>query len=162
MAAGQTLYSAGAMGAITPATAGATLDTRAERPVLDFADAVTDDQAWFQGVLPAHYSGGDLEIAIHWMATTATSAVCVWLASFERLAAEDNDLDTPNFEAEVTVNGTAVSPSGAIIETVITLTALDSAVAGDSFRVLIERTGTAGADLMSGDAELLDISIKEA
>lgn len=161
MAAGQTIFSAGALGAITPSTVFATLDTRNQRPVLDFDDGA-DEQAYFQGVLPAHYSGGDLDIALHWMATTATSAVCLWAAQFERLEVGGFDLDGTDFQGLVFVTGTAVSPSGELIETVITLTALDSAVAGDSFRVLIERTGTSGSDLMAGDAELLDISIKEA
>ena len=161
MAAGQTLFSAGALGAVTPSTGFATLDTRNERPVLDFDDLAIE-AAHFSGVLPAHYSGGDLEVTLHWMSEDATSAVTRWRSQFERLEPGGFDLDGSDFQAAVSVNGTAVDPAGEIIATVITLTALDSAVAGDSFRLLIDREATHGDDLMANDAELLTVSIKEA
>lgn len=168
MAAGQTLYSAGAMAAISPTSAGATLDTRNQRPVLDFIEAA-DSGVFFQGVLPAHYNGGDLAIAIHWSAETAEAAdsdECKWTASFERLTLDSSDTAADDFQAEVSVEETLAVGPGIITETVITLLDasghMDGAIAGDSFRLFIQREGIHANDTMDDDAELLDIRITEA
>ncbi len=161
MAAGQTIFTAGAMAGVTQATGGASLDTRTERPVLDFTVSV-DDNVFFSGVLPAHYSGGDLDVAIHWMAASATTLVCRWGAQFERLEAGGPDLDGLDFQVFVFADTTTAGTAGVLTETTITMTALDSAVAGDSFRIRIQRNGIHANDTMANDAELLDISVTEA
>src|SRR5262245_43585802 len=138
MAANETLAIWEAVGGIPPAAAAATLDTRNGHVVLDF-DADANESMHFESVLPKHYAGGNLACRLHWMATSATSGNVRWSAAFERLEANGPDLDTTDFQTAVEANGAANGTSGKLTVTTLTLAVLDSAVAGDTFRIAIGR-----------------------
>jgi hypothetical protein len=130
---------------------------------MDF-DAAADEAALVPGVMPRHYAGGGVTIALHWMATTATTGNVVWEAAFERHAAGTDDLDADSFAAAVAASAATTSgTSGVLTVTSIALTnsQIDGLLAGESFRLRIRRLGTNAGDTMSGDAELLRVEVRE-
>jgi hypothetical protein len=142
-----------------PATAFATLDTRNSIAVLDF-DPTTDESAHFVSILPeaADLASG-LKIRLLWTATSATSGDCVWDASLERL---NTDIDADSFSTIASVTTTTNGTSGIPNTSEITLTTIDSVVAGDGFRLKITRDANNGSDTMTGDAELIAVEVRSA
>ncbi len=129
--------------------------------VADF-DADANETMYFSSVLPAYYAGGNITCKLHWMATSATSGNVRWRAEFERLEAGGPDLDAGDFQTAAEATGAASATSGKLTVTSITLSALDSAAAGDAFRVAITRVADDGTnDTMTGDAELLAVELVE-
>jgi len=162
MAANETMAIWESIGSTPPASAAATFDLRNERIVLDF-DADANETSYFSSVLPKHYAGGNLACRLHWMATTATSGNVRWRAAFERLEAGAPDLDSSGFQTAAEANGAASATSGQLTVTILTLTALDGAVAGDAFRIAVTRVANDGTnDTMAGDAELVAVELVEA
>lgn len=161
MATNETMAVWEAIGGTPPSAAAATLDLRNGHVVLDF-DADANETTYFTAVLPKHYAGGNLACKLHWMATSATSGNVRWSAAFERLEANGPDLDAAGFQTAVEANDAANATSGKLTVTTLTLTALDGAVAGDSFRIAVTRIATDGTnDTMTGDAELLAVELVE-
>lgn len=142
-----------------PATAFATLDTRNSIAILDFDDS-TDENAIFLSVIPeAAILGSGLKIRLIWTATTATSGACVWDAALERM---NTDIDSDSFDTAASVTTTTNGTSGVPNYSEITLTTIDSVVAGDGFRLKITRDANNGSDTMTGDAELIAVEIRSA
>ena len=140
-----------------------TLDTRNGHPVLD-ADASTDEEAVFSGIMPQHYAGTTgVTVYIHYSMSTATSNNVVWQAAFERIGDGQQDVDSDGFEAfngtgQVAVPGT----SGHVDIASIAFTDgadMDSVEAGDLFRIKVTRD--ASSDDAAGDAELHAVEIRE-
>ena len=141
-----------------PATAFATLDTRNSVAILDFDDT-TDESAIFLGVIPEAASlGSGLKIRLIWTAATATSGDCVWDASLEKMT---TDIDTDSFDTAASVTTTTNGTSGVPNYSEITLTTIDSVVAGDGFRLKINRDADNGSDTMTGDAELIAVEVQQ-
>jgi hypothetical protein len=161
MAAGETLASWVALAGIAPTTNPATLDLRNNRVVLDF-DAATGETTYFAGVLPSNYAGGDLSVSIHWMASAATTGSVRWNVQFERTEADGPDLDSDDYQATASVTSAANATSGVVAVTTVAITSLDSAVAGDAFRIAVGRDATHADDDMAGDAEVLIVEVREA
>ena len=144
-----------------PAANYATIDTRNSIMVLDF-DAATDESAVFVGIIPEAASlGSGLKIRINWMATSATSGTCRWGVQIERM---NTDEDSDSFDTAATAGSTTNATSGIITTTEITITTIDSVVAGDPFRIKVFRDadGTSGTDDMTGDAELVSVEVRSA
>ena len=142
-----------------PATAFATLDTRNSIAILDFDDA-TDENAIFLSVIPeAAILGSGLKIRLIWTATTATSGDCVWDAALERM---NTDIDSDSFDTAASVTTTTNGTSGVPNYSEITLTTIDSVVAGDGFRLKITRDANNASDTMTGDAELIAVEVRSA
>jgi hypothetical protein len=141
------------------ATAFATLDTRNSIAVLDFDDA-TDESAVFVSIIPeaADVSSG-LIVSLRWMATTATSGDVRWSVAWEK---SNTDLDSDSFDTATAATAAANGTSGIVTVTNITCTNIDSLAAGDLFRLRVQRVGGDGADTMTGDAEILAVSIESA
>lgn len=147
-----------------PATNYATLDTRNQRPCLDF-DATTNESAVFSGVMPAHYGGGGVTVHLWWGASSDTTAAhhCYWDASFEEVIAGGLDVDGDSFAAAQSVDTDHCNAtSGILTVTEIPFTdgaQMDSVGAGDGFRLMITRD--AANDDMTGDGELYWVEINE-
>lgn len=144
-----------------PAANYATIDTRNSIMVLDF-DAATDESAVFVGIIPESASlGSGLKIRINWMATSATSGTCRWGVQIERM---NTDEDSDSFDTAATAGSTTNGTSGIITTTEITITTIDSVVAGNPFRIKVYRDadGTSGTDDMTGDAELVSVEVRSA
>lgn len=142
-----------------PAANFATLDTRNSIAILDFDDT-TDESAIFLGIIPEAASlGSGLKIRLIWTAATATSGDCVWDASLEKMT---TDIDTDSFDTAASVTTTTNGTSGVPNYSEITLTTIDSVVAGDGFRLKITRDANNGSDTMTGDAELIAVEVRSA
>ncbi len=144
-----------------PASNFATLDTRNSVAVLEF-DAGTDESALWVGIMPEAASlGSGLIVTIHWVADTATSGTCRWGVQFEAMT---SDLDSDSFDTAGTAGGTASGTSGVKTSTSITITTIDSIVAGDPYRLKVYRDadGTSGTDDMTGDAQLFAVEVRSA
>jgi hypothetical protein len=169
MASGDTLVVFTARDGIPTATAGASHavlaggSTPAEGvPVLDF-DSGTDENVDFLGVLPRHYGGGGLTLALHW-ASGVTSGACVWDAAIRRIADDAEDFDTSHTYDFNSVTATTASAAGEFDYATITFTNgadMDSLAVGESFILRIRRDADNGNDNMTGDARLAAIEIRE-
>lgn len=165
MASGNTLISFGALDNEPPTSNYATIDTRNSQPCLDF-DAGTDETAVFSGVLPRHYAGGGITVALLWAASSATSGTVRWDVSIERQADEAQDLDSDGFASAQSAGGTAPATSGMLQYTDIAFTdgaQMDSLAAGERFRIKVTRDadGSGGTDDATGDAELFAVEVRE-
>ena len=140
-----------------PASNFATLDTRQDIAVLEF-DAGTEESTIFVGIMPEAASlGSGLKVRIHWMADTATSGDVRWGVQFQRLS---DDVDTATFDGVQEGNSTANAASGALSVLELTITTIDSIVAGDAYRLKVYREAADGADTMTGDAQLIAIEVR--
>lgn len=163
MASGNSLIGFSPLGAELPSANYPQFDVRNNHVVLDF-DAAADETCYFSGVLPRHYAGGGITVALVWAATSATSGTCRWEAAIERVIGQD--IDSDSFAAAKSAGGTANATSGVPTATTIAFTdgaEMDALAIGEAFRLLIRRDadGTTGTDDMTGDAELLGVEIRE-
>jgi len=164
MAIGDTLTAWDATASRPPATDYPSLDVRNGHVVLDF-DSATDEATDFEGLLPAHYGGGGLQVVITWSVTPGDDQSTVtWEAAFERHSRDGSfNLDTDDFGTAVSTATAAHSDDSVPQQTSLTLTAGQAAdpAAGDSFRLRITRTNAAG-DNIAADAELMRVELREA
>lgn len=165
MASGDSLNYFTPLAAISPASSMATMDSRNGYPVLDFDDA-SDESVIFQGVMPLHYGGGGVTVTIGWMATSATTGTISLDAAFMSVTDDADDLDSKSFAAANNANPTTASATGEVDYATIAFTDgadMDSVAAGELFYLKITRdgNGTTSTDNLSGDMELVFVSIKE-
>lgn len=160
VAGARSRFSAG--DAALPGLGAAQSTARNDHRVLAFDDSSVES-AIFEGVIPQGYSGEDLEILIHWVAATATADDVVWGGEWERDNAAGHDIDANSFAAQRTQTATAPGTAGQVKVTTITFTQAqaDGVVAGDAFRLRLQRVATDGGDDMAGDAQVLRLSIRE-
>jgi hypothetical protein len=160
MASGDYMLEWGPLANEPPATLYATSTVRNNHPTLEF-DAAASWGAMFSGVLPASYGGGGLTVDLIWMAASATTGNVVWGAAIERL---NTDQDADSFATQLTATGAANGTSGITTKTSIAFTsgaAMDSLVAGEEFRLQIQRIGANGSDTMAGNAQLTKVALRE-
>lgn len=165
MASGDSLCYFTPLSAIPPASAFATLDTRNGYVVLDFDDS-TDESIIFQGFMPLHYGGGGITVTVGWMATSATTGTISLDVAFMSVTDDADDLDTKAFASANNANPTTASATGEVDYATITFTDgadMDSVTAGEMFYMKVTRdaNGTTSTDNLSGDMELVFVSIKE-
>lgn len=164
MASGQLMGVFTPLNNVPPTANYATFDTRNSHPTLDFDDS-TDESAVFDGQLPPNYGGGGLTVVLYWAATSATTNVCRWQVSIERMdAALDTDADS--FAGTQTAGTTTSGTSGVLVTTSIPFTSgaqMDSLVVGEPYRLKVSRDadGTSGTDSLVGDAELMRVVVLE-
>jgi hypothetical protein len=148
-----------------PASSYATLDTRNGYVVLDFDDA-SDEAAIFRGIMPLHYAGGGVTVTVGWMATSATTGTISLDVAFMSITDDADDLDSKSFASYNNANPTTASATGEVDYVDITFTDgadMDSVAAGEAFFIKVQRDGdgTTSTDNLSGDMELVFVSIKE-
>lgn len=143
-----------------PITNFATLDTRNSVAVLDF-DAATVESSVFVGIIPfgTNLSEG-LKIRLMWTSTSADSGSVRWGVQLENL---NTDLDSDSFDTSAEVTSTANGTSGVVTTAEITITTIDSLVAGNLYRLKVYRKADdATNDTMTGDAELIAVEVRSA
>jgi len=167
MASGDTLAVFTPLSVSFPASNFATPDLRNNHPTLDF-DGSTDEEAYFEGVMPSNYGGGSVVVDIYVGFSSATSGSVRFQTDFERVASGGTDLDADSFTGSMqSAGGTANGTSGILSKVSITHTAgaqMDSVAAGEPFRLLVHRDadGTSGTDDITTDAEVYRVVIREA
>ena len=167
MASGDTLAVFTPLAATFPASNYATPDLRNNHPVLDF-DGSTDEEVYFEGVMPSHYGGGSVVFDLYVALSSATSGTSRWQTDVERINSGGPDLDSDSFVGSFqSAGGSASGTSG--IPTVISVThtagaQLDSLAAGEPFRLKVRRDadGTSGTDDITTDGELVRVVMREA
>lgn len=168
MASGDTLCTFFPQDAEFPTSNYPTFDTRAMAEgiivVLDFDDT-NPETCYFSGFMPLNYGGGGVTVTTMWMASSATTGTISWDLSFMSITDDVDDLDTKSYAAANNANPTTASASGEVdyIATTFTSGAADSIAAGEFFRLRASRDalGTTSTDNMTGDMELVCITIKE-
>lgn len=119
-------------------------------------DSATQEFLWFNFRMPADYSSGGV-VKIHWY-TGATSGNVVLAARLG--AVTPADADTPIEHAQAAASTTTTAANGTeanrLIETSITLSNLDSVVAGDDVELCVYRDASNGSDTINSN----DIFIK--
>lgn len=170
MASGTVFVQLTALSRVGPSSSFATLDTRAggSTPaevfsVLDFDDT-TIEYADFLVNLRG-YDGGGLTLVLEWMATSATSGDVVWGAAIRRLGEDAEDVDTSHsYDFNDATATTTASASGETKYTTITFSDgadMDSLSEGETGLLRIRRNASSGSDTLSGDAELLRVTLRE-
>lgn len=140
-----------------PASAYATRDTRNSIALLDF-DNTTDESVCFVGVIPeAAVTSSGIYVIIRWAASSATSGNTRWGAAFENM---NTDIDSDSFDTAVEANSAANGTSGVPSVLTLTITTIDSLVAGDTFRLKVYRAASNGGDTMVGDAEIISVEVR--
>lgn len=140
----------------------ATLDTRNEHPVLDFA---LTEIAIFSFVIPRNYGGSGITIYLHYAMSSAVANDIRLDTTFERIGDQQQDIDSDGFDA-TGVNGTDTTVPGTsgLVDIVSNVHSdgarLDSLAVGEGGRLKITRTAVAGTDA-AGDLELLFVELKE-
>jgi len=171
MASGDTLVSWRALDAELPiddfATFGTLLAVQvgANDPVFPFLlyDDAVNRYAYFGATMPAHYSGGGVNVQVVWM-SPATSGNVVWIVSFKRMEDGVQRLDNLFFGNET--NGAFATDAVAHVIDYSTLAVSDGAdlnliEAGEYFWMEMFRDGDSGSDTMTNEARLLSIIISE-
>ena len=116
--------------------------------------------------MPPHYAGGGVTVTVGWMATTATTGTISLDVAFKSVTDDADDLDTKAFAAANNANPTTANVSGEVDYVTVTFTDgadMDSVAAEEYFRLNVTRDadGTTSTDNMTGDMELVFVSIKE-
>lgn len=142
-----------------PASNFATLDTRNSIAVLDFDDTTQESVFWVSIMVEAADLTSGLQVRIKWAATSATTGNVTWGAQFELMT---GDLDADSYDTAVVGTTACNGTNGVPSETVLTVTTIDSIVAGAMYRVRVYRDAAAGTDTMAGDAELVAVEIRSA
>ena len=164
MASGDTLLTFHPHNNEPPASNYATIDLRNSHPVLDFIHSGTSENAVFSAVMPRNYSASTgLTCYIHYSMTSAVTGTVDWDMSFERIGDQQQDVDSDDFAAVQSVDGTDVPGVSGLVDIVnIAFTdgaQMDSVAVGELFRIKVTRDGI--NDDASGDAELHAVEIKE-
>lgn len=145
-----------------PASNYATLDTRNNRPVLDFDDTTEEESVWTLA-LPEAYEGGGITVDIWCALTSATSGTVGWKVAIERIDASSLDIDSDSFASANTVTAVTVpGTSGQVLKMSVDISDganMDSVAAGELFRIKVSRD--VASDTATGDAELLRVQISE-
>lgn len=146
-----------------PASNYATLDTRNNRPVLDFDASTPNESAVFSAVMPRNYGGGGITVYLHYAMSTAIADDVDWDVAFERIGDQQQDIDSDGFAAVQSVDNTTVPGTSGLVDIVsIAFTdgaQMDSIEVGEGFRLKVTRDAV--SDTASGDAELLFVEMKE-
>lgn len=146
-----------------PSSNPATLDTRNQRPVLDF-DASTNEDAVFSAIMPQNYAGTTgVTVFLHYAMSSAEADTVDWDVSFERVGDQQLDIDGDSFAAVNSVDNTTVPGTSGLVDIVsVAFTDgadMDSVAAGEGFRMKVTRD--AANDDAAGDAELVWVEIRE-
>jgi len=124
---------------------------------LDF-DATANESAIFVSYIPQGISlTSGIRADLRWMATTATSGNAIWGVQFERTS---GSATSDSFDTRTFATASTAASSGNVNVTTFTTTAIDGLAAGDLFRLRVFRSGSATADNMTGDAELIAVELE--
>jgi len=131
-------------------------------PIESYAfDATTQEQIAFKGRLIG-YTSGTITVDVDWYADTATTNGIVLGAQLACVTPGDaSNLETKAL-ATATVSGTSNASGtahGLVRATISITTNLDSAAADDLFILKLYRDVAAGGDTMTGDAQLVQITL---
>lgn len=132
-------------------------------PVWNF-DASTDEYLDFYCQLDPSYAGRGLTVRLAWAAASATSGNCIWRAAIRAFVDDTDDIDVSHTYDYNSITVAAASASGEIVYDDVTFTSgsdMDSLAAGEFFILRVTRDADNASDTMTGDAQLVAVSIRE-
>ena len=159
-----TLLQYDAMSFILPNSNSPSLDIVQNRPFLAFDGTVTETAYSRTVAMPGQYSGGMLKASVGYMMASATSGKVDFEVSLEAVTSGDpHDLDAgDSFDTPNTVNAPVPGTAGYLGVLTMTLSNEDDVVAGDMFRLKLERDADDGTDdTATGDARVMWVEIWE-
>lgn len=123
-------------------------------------DDTNPESIILEGAMPLNYKDADLDVCLHWVATTATTGDVRWGAAFEH---NNTDIDSNSFAAQQVVDDPTDGTSGVPALSIISFTnaQADGIIGASSFRLKIGRVAGATEDTMVGDAQLLRVALAE-
>jgi hypothetical protein len=140
--------------------------TRGTHSVLSYDDTIVQGIAWQRAMPNVYDTTRTLNVNIYWVAATAIADDVIWAAAFERDdAATPRNILTDGFAALQT--GAATTAPGVLGDIAVTTIPFtnaqaDGILAGEPFRLFVQRTATSVADTMVGDAQIVRVVISES
>lgn len=150
-----------ALGVIPPTANPGFMVLRNQHPLYSMSQT---DIAVFTGKMPQAYSGGDIDVIINGVMTSATTGNLNFDIEFEKIAAAGQDIDSSGFGNVNNIADTAVSGNAGVIQSLtktVTNANADLIAAGDDYRLRITRK-TATASAAAGDFELKSVELRQA
>ncbi len=131
------------------------------RPVLSF-DASTDETAYWTAVAPQGLTG-TITVIVHYIMASAVSGAVYFQAALEAITPGDAvDLDAgTSFDTANSGNGNVPGTAGYEQSISITMTNADSIVAGDYFRLSLNRDADNASDTATGDMHVLAVELRD-
>jgi hypothetical protein len=124
-------------------------------------DATTTQSA-YATAKAIDYTSGNITCVIAWYADSATSGDVVWDVSIAAITPETDtqDFETKAFDAPNAVTDSHLGTTAQRLhEATITISSLDSLAANDVFAVRLRRVASDGADTMTGDAQVVLVTL---
>jgi hypothetical protein len=159
-----TLLQYDALSFILPGSNAPSLDVVQNRPFLAFDGSSVETVYSRTVAMPGQYTGGTLKAGIGYMMASATSGNVDFEISLEAVTSGDLvDLDIgDSFDTPNTVNGAVPGSAGYLGVLTVSLSNEDDVVAGDMFRIKLQRDADdASDDTATGDARVLWVEIWE-
>lgn len=113
-------------------------------------------------VCPRTYSGNGLSVTLHWAPTDTDTGDVVWEVAIERQAV-GHDTNADSFDTDVQVISAGAGTANAVQHSVFTFAVADTdgLVAGDKFRLRIQRVGGDVNDDYDASTQLFDAWVDE-
>jgi hypothetical protein len=136
---------------------GTQLQVRNGHVGVDINPSITNG-VYFFGKMPSQYAGNQMTLTIYFTSTVGGGNI-VWRGIWER---GTHDLDTDSLDAAKDVTAAGPTNPGEIRTATLTFTSAeaDDVVAGDWFRLIVQRVGNSGSDTNTGFGFLLGLEIQ--
>lgn len=137
--------------------------TRNGHGVVNFDDTISETGILESTMRNNYESSYLLYVNIYWTAKTATTGSVVWEGQFEHMEPNGLNIDIDSFAASKSIVTLTDAVSGKINKSTISYnnSEADNMLANSPFRYKINRAATSGLDDLSGDAQLLRISLEQ-
>lgn len=132
--------------------------------LIAFDDTAAEEVVGLSNIPNAYVSANVINVAISWVAATATTGAVVWAVSIERNAPGGTDIDADSFDTEkAAAADTTDATSGIISRAAITLTQAeaDAIEALDDYRIKIRRLPADAGDTLVGDAQIKSVTLSQ-
>jgi len=124
-----------------------------------------DDYVDVDGRMPGGWNGGNVELVLYFASTSTASGNVKWDVQVERLANDGTAITASSFDVVTSATSAVGTPTvGSLSYATITVSSgnMDGLLAGEYFRIRIQRDTTDALDTLTGDAVLLGLSLNEA
>ena len=129
-------------------------DTNQDKPVIEYADGVTENYDWSLTIPGDYVSGGTLRL--YWRANSATTNSVRW--SVQAISRADNESSDAAFNAADAANFANASATANIvnIDTLVLTNGITGWAVSEELFVRISRIGADAGDTMAAAAQLLN------
>lgn len=148
--------------AVRFATTSLRSDIIQQRDLGRFDDTGPEFAYFPQIFMPGQYAGGTLKATVGYYCPDDSTGDVVWVGYAEAYSEGEGDMEgATSFDTGNSLTDTIPGTAGQTGFATITLTNKDGVVAGDLFRLLLERNADDGSDTATGDAVIMAVDIWE-